>query len=118
MKTKLTLSIIMITLLSACNTPLSRIPPTHVIPTQKELGMTCEQLMKYKISIDSRIVSDRATLDSAAMTDTGLVAASVILLPVGLIGLAFTGTGDLATRYSEDVGKQRAIQELLIDKGC
>lgn len=116
MKKILIIAIVILT--TACNTPPGRIAPAYQTTTAKETGMSCKQLQNLKHTIDSQIVAERSELDQAANIDRGIVGGSIILLPIGLIGLAFTGTGDLPRQYSENLGKQRSIQELLIDKGC
>lgn len=92
--------------------------PTTYTPTQKESTLTCEQLARMKVDLDSRINAMRNELETAAHVDKAIVGGSIILLPIGLVGLAFTGTGNLPHQYAENMGRSLTIQELLISKGC
>lgn len=103
--------------LQGCNTPPSRIAANHHNGTVYE-RYDCKKLMRELSSVDSILSAQRSQLQSDANTDTAIVAGSLLLLPVGLVGLAFTGNGDLKSHYADNLGKQTALRHQIDEKEC
>ncbi|MBA3756184.1 MAG: hypothetical protein H0X02_08180 [Nitrosomonas sp.] len=110
-------TILAITMFQACNTPPSRITANHHAGNAYE-RMDCKKLTRELSTLESIISSQRSQLQTDANTDTAIVAGSLILIPIGLVGLAFTGNGDLKTNYADNLGKQTAIKQHIDDKEC
>lgn len=116
MKKTITLIIVAVAL-QGCNTPPSKISANHYSGSNYE-RYDCKKLLRELTSLESSISSQRSQLQSDANTDTAIVAGSILLLPVGLVGLAFTGNDDLKTKYADNLGKQEAIKQQIDDKEC
>ncbi|WP_244072167.1 hypothetical protein [Nitrosomonas sp. PY1] len=69
-------------------------------------------------NLDTTISAQKNQLQSDANMDAGIVAGSLILLPVGLFALAATGNGDLKNEYAKNLGKQLALREVIEEKEC
>ncbi|GKS69227.1 hypothetical protein W03_12310 [Nitrosomonas sp. PY1] len=78
----------------------------------------CKKLSKTLSNLDTTISAQKNQLQSDANMDAGIVAGSLILLPVGLFALAATGNGDLKNEYAKNLGKQLALREVIEEKEC
>lgn len=103
--------------ISGCNTPPSRIAPIHQSSNQYA-NYDCKKLSKTLSHLDTTISAQKSQLQSDANMDAGIVAGSLILLPVGLFALAATGNGNLKNEYAKNLGKQSALKEVIEEKEC
>lgn len=117
MKNLITLNIAILMLLTGCNTPPSRIAPLYQSSDQYE-HHDCKKLNRTLNQLDATISAQRSQLQTDATIDTGIVAGSLIFLPLGLIALAATGNSDLRNEYAKNLGKQSALRETIESKGC
>ena len=103
--------------LAACNTPPSRIAATyHGSETYEKLD--CKRLGKQLGQLDTLIAAQRYQLQSDANLDMGIVAGSLILVPIGLFALAATGNGTLKHDFANNLGKQTALKQAMEEKEC
>ena len=110
-------AILAIAVFQGCNTPPSRIAANHHSGTIYE-RYDCKKLLRELSSLDSIVAAQRSQLQTDANMDTAIVAGSLILVPVGLVGLAFTGNGDLKSQYADNLGKQAALKHQIDEKEC
>jgi len=103
--------------LVACNAPPSRIAPVYQSTDQYEKH-DCRKLTRQLSQIDTIILAQKSQLQSDANIDTGIVAGSILLLPLGLFALEATGNGDLKNEYAQNLGKQAALRQTIDAKSC
>lgn len=115
-KNKLIAAICCLTI-AACNTPPSRISAIYHGSDSYE-KLDCKKLGKQLAQIDTLVNAQRYQLQSDANMDMGIVAGSLILLPVGLFALAATGNGTLKADYANNLGKQAALKQVIDGKEC
>lgn len=101
----------------ACNTPPSKIAPIYQggDPYEK---YDCKRLSRQLSQLSMTISAQASQLQSDANMDKGIVAGSIIFLPLGLFALAATGNGDLKNHYAQNLGKQEAIKNSMEAKDC
>jgi hypothetical protein len=101
--------------LTACTTPPSSIAPKYVDPKLYS-NASCDDLTAAYRRVDSDLTATTSAQQANASTDTAVVAASVLLLPVGLIALA--ATTDRKDQIAELKGKHEALTDAMIAKKC
>ncbi len=103
--------------LIACKAPPSKITPIYQSSDQYEKH-DCKRLSRQLSQLNMTISTQASQLQSDANMDKGIVAGSIILLPIGLFALAATGNGDLKNNYAQNLGKQEAIKHAIDEKDC
>lgn len=104
-------------ILSACNTPPSNIAPVYHGSEAYE-KYDCRRLGRQLSQIDTIVSTQKSQLQSDANMDKGIVAGSILLLPLGLFALAATGNGDLKDQYAQNLGKQAALRQAIDTNEC
>lgn len=99
-----------LSLLTACNTPPSRITPDY---SNLKVTSDCARAEKELKRLDSILSTQRQQLETDANIDRGIVAGSVALMPIALISLAFTGNKELQAEYARNLAKKETLEDLL-----
>jgi hypothetical protein len=108
---KIIIALAVITL-SACNTAPHRITPIYASTIKQS---TCGQLEKERARLERIVQSQRAQLETDANIDKGIVAGSVLFMPIALIALAATGNKELQQSYAKNLGTLEQIEEKLAE---
>lgn len=99
--------IVAMCLLGGCNTPPSRIAP---LPYNGNIASDCKKIERIISSLESTVSTQRAQLQQDANIDTGIVAGSLIFMPIALVALAATGNDELKNEYRTNLGKLNAAK--------
>lgn len=99
-----------LSMLTACNTPPSRITPDY---NNVKITSDCKRAEKELQRVESALSSQRSQLETDANIDRGIVAGSIALMPIALVSLAFTGNKELQAEYARNLAKQETLQDLL-----
>lgn len=99
-----------LSLLTACNTPPSRITPDY---SNVKITSDCARAEKELRRVDATLSTQRNQLETDANIDRGIVAGSIALMPIALVSLAFTGNKELQAEYARNLAKQETLQDLL-----
>ena len=105
-----------VSLVGACTTRPSSIPPTSVSPILYD-GADCARLANEAMQVDQKLTLLSADLESSANADAAFVAAGFLLWPIWF-ATAATGGAAKEQELGNLKGQKEAIQSASVNKKC